>query len=112
MADKNDIQRLIDGLENQDEAALEKEFGGLYLDEDRSFGTGFADRVLARTHGEASEKGMDYFVPRLFRWVAVAGVAAAVILLTMTYINTNDLSIDALSGINEVSVEEVASLNF
>lgn len=112
MADNNDIERLIHGLENQDEAALEKEFAELYSDESRSFGAGFSDRVMARIGGNVSEKGMDYFLPRLFRWVAAAGVAAAVVLLTMTYVADDDLSMDALAGINQVSVEEVASLNF
>lgn len=112
MADNNDIDNLIRGLENQDEAALEKEFAQLYQDEDRSFGAGFGDRVMARIPNQSSEQGMDYFLPRLFRWVAAAGVAAAVVLLTMTYVAEDDLSMDALAGINQVSVEEVASLNF
>ena len=51
MAENNDIERLIRGLENQDEAALEKEFAELYGGETPGFAAGrwiFGRRRIAR----------------------------------------------------------------
>jgi hypothetical protein len=83
----------------------------LYADAPRSFSPGFADRIAEHVQGAGEEKGVDYFLPRVFKWFAVTGIAAAVALLLLIYLSQDSISIDALSGLSEVSLAEAESLD-
>ena len=111
MAGNDNIKRLLQGLESEDESRVENEFQELYADAPRSFGPGFADRISERIEEETGSPGVDYFLPRVFKWFAMAGVAAAVALLVMTYVNQDSISLDAISGISDVSIAEAESLD-
>ena len=111
MAKNKNIEDLLHRLGNENSEAAENAMQDLYTDAPRTFGEGFADRVMAGATGEVSEKGMDYFLPRLFKWVAATGVAAAIALLMMTYIAEDTISMDAMAGVGDVGVADVIALN-
>lgn len=111
----NYLEDLVARLGEGDETAAEAQLSSLFPEE--SFGAGFADRVMAaiddaeasspQEHGEQ----VDRMLPRMFRWVVVAGAAAASVMLAMTWLTQDSLSIDAIAGISDISIDNVYALN-
>ncbi|MEM7036961.1 MAG: hypothetical protein AAF570_08285, partial [Bacteroidota bacterium] len=83
----------------------------LFSEENAGFGEGFSDRVAQRLSAPADEDTMAYFLPRLFKWVAAAGTAAAIVLLMLTWTAEESLSMDAFAGISSISLDDVTALN-
>ncbi|MEM0996232.1 MAG: hypothetical protein AAGN35_04095 [Bacteroidota bacterium] len=110
MADNDNIKRLLAGMESGDDERTAREFRDLYADAAPEFAPGFVDGVMDRLESNR-EASVVEFLPRMFKWVAAAGVAAAVTLLVMTYLSQESISLDALAGINEISLAEVSSLD-
>ncbi len=75
-----------------------------------TFEAGFADRIMERIEDEREEATVLQVMPRMFKWIAVAGIAAAVVLLAMVFIEGDTLSIDAMSGLSEVSLADELTL--
>lgn len=74
------------------------------------FGADFAERVTAAAYAEPGP-GMGFYLPRMFRWVALAGAAAAITLLILTWYSSEGLDADAVAGISELSIEDVFAEN-
>jgi hypothetical protein len=53
------------------------------------------------------EQSLAYFMPRMFRWVALAGAAAVLILLILTWSRYKSIDADAIAGISELSIGDV-----
>ncbi|HHG85144.1 MAG TPA: hypothetical protein ENJ82_10405 [Bacteroidetes bacterium] len=111
MANNKDIQRLIENLENGDPTSAENTIKEINADAPHTFSPGFTDQLMDVLATETAEKGMEYFLPRLFRWVVLSGVAAAIALLIMTYVAEDTISLDAIAGLSELSVSDVIALN-
>jgi len=75
------------------------------------FGYMFAERVMKRVRSEdwVEEASPVFFesLSRVFRPVAVAGVAAALALMVYNIVENKDLSFSAALGVPEVTLEEV-----
>lgn len=80
------------------------------IDGPAGFGDGFADRVTAATL-EGEEAGMDVFLPRMFRWVAMLGAAAALALLVITWYSNRSIDSDAVAGISDLSIDDAFAAN-
>lgn len=80
-----------------------------------SFSEGFADRVIQKIDSGKSYNEDSYpeFVS-LFRWIALSGVAAIIILLFTVYLTEGSMDTDALFGVFNYSPDnpELASLNY
>lgn len=80
-----------------------------------SFEEGFADNLIQKIENDhkVSDDSYPVFIS-LFRWVALSGVAAIIILLITIYINTGTMDTDALYGLFNYSPNnpEFASLNY
>jgi|GEM_PF-541038 len=80
-----------------------------------SFEDGFADRVLREIETEkgVSEDSYPEFLS-LFRWIALSGVAAIIILLFTVYFTEGAMDVDALFGVFNYSADnpELAYLNY
>lgn len=77
---------------------------------EEGFEAGFAERVMGRIEDEKEEASVHQLMPRMFRWIAVAGVAAAVVLLAMVFLEGDGLSIDAMTGLSEVTLADELTL--
>ncbi len=130
------LDEILNALEQQEEKRLTDQLSSLAMDE--KFEAGFADRVMNELGGELRtadsdpnsdsvgsiielrtsdselaeglglSEGSTTF--KVFRWFAAAGVAAAVILLTTFLLDGDSLSIDAMSGLAEVTAADELTL--
>lgn len=76
----------------------------------KSFDPGFADRVTTRLNKEKSTLISHDFL-RVFKSVAITGVAAIIALLITIYITDGTLNIDTIFGLSEYAPDE-AYLSF
>jgi hypothetical protein len=96
------------------------------------FGPEFADRVTAAAFDSQEEaedaagrnpskgpgsmedpdgQGLTFYMPRMFRWVAITGAAAALVLLILAWSRYNVLDADAIAGLSELSIDDVFAEN-
>lgn len=101
------LNNLLNSLESQDEdqtvAQLQE------MQQEAGFSLGFADRVMGQID-DKEEANVFQHMPRMFRWVAIAGVAAAAVLLAMFVLDGDSISIDAMSGLAEMSLADELTL--
>lgn len=112
MKNEETLRDLIQALGDEGGSA---ELQALWPEEERQFAPGFEDRVMAALPGmeeEAAGKGdVISFLPTAFKWVAAAGVAAAITLLVLTWQETESLSWETLSGNAELRADDLITLN-
>ena len=80
-----------------------------------SFNDGFTDRVIDRINSEGSYiENTDTDFYSIFRWIAISGVAAIILLLFTVYLTDGTFSSDAIYGILNYSPDEplLASLDY
>jgi|AntAceMinimDraft_2_1070361.scaffolds.fasta_scaffold00472_16 hypothetical protein len=77
-----------------------------------AFSDGFAQRVMKNIESKKKNAEMEFY--NIFRWVALSGVAAIIILLFTVYITEGSFSADALIGLMEYTSDEplLTSVNF
>ena len=103
------LNEILNALEGQDEEQLAAQLGDLTAEE--GFSAGFSDRVMAQVNADMEEEAAVYtLVPRMFKWFAAAGVAAAIVLLGMVLLEGDSLSIDAMTGLSEVTIADEMTL--
>lgn len=69
-----------------------------------TFRSGFAQRVLRKIESEKNDTGRVFY--NIFRWVALSGVAAILLLLFTVYLTDGSFSADALFGLTEYTPDE------
>ena len=76
----------------------------VFSDKQHTFGTGFAENVMARIEmEEKAEQGNSFMYA--FNRVALPGLAAAVILLLFTVLGNGSLSFESIMGIESMQTE-------
>jgi hypothetical protein len=78
--------------------------------QESGFGPDFADRVTAAAFAPATEN-LGFYLPKMFRWVAFAGAAAALALLILTWYNAQSIDADAVAGISGLSIGDAFAEN-
>lgn len=80
---------------------------------DYQFKYGFTDRVMNRVTTSKNGKSIEFIftrdLNRIFRRVAITGVAAIILLLLSIYLTTGSVSLDSLSGAESYSEDNVIS---
>ncbi len=102
------LNNLLNSLESQDEDQMVAQLQE--MQQEAGFSPGFADRVMEQIDDEQEEANVFQHMPRMFRWVAIAGVAAAAVLLAMFVLDGDSISIDAMSGLAEMSLADELTL--
>lgn len=79
-----------------------------------SFKDGFSDRLMNKIEKEESSTDTLPVFISLFRWVALSGVAAIIILLFAVYLTDGTIDTDSLYGLLYYTPDnpELASLNY
>lgn len=80
-----------------------------------SFDEGFSERVIQKIEFEKNNSKDTYPVfISMFRWIALSGVAAIIILLITVYTTTGSMDTDAIFGVFNYYPDnpELASLNY
>lgn len=95
----------------EDSRASASESGLADFVERPRFAQGFADRVLERLENGALAQNFEHYLPRMFRWVAVGGVAAAIALVVLTWYQQDALTLDAFTGLADVAITDDLALN-
>ncbi len=79
------------------------------------YNEGFNDRVISKINSNSTTDNIsDNDFVSIFRWVALSGVAAIILLLFTVYFTDGMFSADALVGILDYSPDEplLATLNY
>lgn len=71
----------------------------------QGFDPEFADRATEAAFS-APSPGLADYLPRMFRWVAIVGAAAAIALLVLTWYQSQSLDADAMAGITDLSIDD------
>lgn len=103
------LEELMAQLDHQPATANEN--GLAEFVERPRFAQGFADRVLERLENGALAQNFEQYLPRMFRWVAVGGVAAAIALVVLTWYQQDALTVDAITGLADVAITDDLALN-
>ena len=98
------MQDLLSRLDADETEAAEQQLQELRASDPPQFATGFASRVMDRIEAATGAQNLDQILPRMFRWVAIGGIAASLVLLVLTYYQQDSLSIDAMAGIADLSI--------
>lgn len=88
---------------------------GLLSRHNPTYSDGFANRVMKGIYKEIVQKETaDIEFYNIYRWVALSGVAAIVLLLFSVYVTEGSFSADALYGLIHYTPDEplITSLNF
>ena len=101
------LNDLLNSLEKQDEDRAAAQLQDLTSD---GFESGFSDRVMDAIATDGEEATVFTLMPRMFRWFAVAGVAAAAVLLGMVLLEGDPLSIDAMTGLADITAADELTL--
>ena len=88
------------------------ELSNILLEYRPAFSDGFAKRVIKKIEREKETAEREFY--NIFRWVALSGVAAIILLLFTVYITEGSFSTDALFGLTEYTSDEplLTSVNF
>ncbi len=112
MSEENPYLRDLFNQEAESEESIDQAALDRILEEERpQFSAGFADRVMARLEQAPIVANIDDYLPRMFRWVAVGGMAAAIALLVITWYQQDSVSLDALTGIADLGLSDSFALN-
>lgn len=80
-----------------------------------AFADGFSNRVIESIDANELKQQTDHMeFLSIFRWVALTGIAAIIVLLFSVYISEGSFSADAIYGIIDYTSDEpiIASLNY
>ncbi|MFK5854561.1 MAG: hypothetical protein QM503_00430 [Bacteroidota bacterium] len=92
-----------------------KDLSTLLSNYDSTFSDGFTNRVMDRIEMDKNKESNNEFeFYSVFRWVALSGIAAIVVLLFSVYITQGSFSADAIYGLVYYTPDEpiIASLNY
>jgi hypothetical protein len=100
MEDNEILRNILRDLDNPEpkDIAMQELMG-----ESQGFDPEFADRVTEAAFS-APTPGLADYLPRMFRWVAIVGAAAAIALLVLTWYQSQSLDADAMAGITDLSI--------
>ena len=76
--------------------------------EPKRFAPGFAERTTAVVFGASVNARWEEMVPRMFRWVAAAGVAAVAVLMGWSWLEQDAVTLDAMAGLADLSLSDEA----
>lgn len=111
----NEAQQLQTALEENEELCAQQQqllqMRALLAGQQYHFASGFEDRVM-ETINQLQTKGgreVDFgtALSIAFRRIALSGVAAILVLLFVTYLNHHSLSLNAITGIENLNPEDV-----
>lgn len=98
------LKHLIDRLDATDQEGTQDQLREIRDVDPPRFAAGFASRVIDQLEAATGAQNLHQVLPKMFRWVAIGGVAAAIALLILTYYQQDSLSIDAMAGISDLSI--------
>ncbi|OWY17188.1 hypothetical protein C7N43_28940 [Sphingobacteriales bacterium UPWRP_1] len=111
----NEAQQLQTALEENEELCAQQQqllqMRALLAGQQYHFASGFEDRLM-ETINQLQTKGgreVDFgtALSIAFRRIALSGVAAILVLLFVTYLNHHSLSLNAITGIENLNPEDV-----
>lgn len=81
------------------------------MSDDLGFSEGFANRVTNNAFSQNVENELSDYLPKVFRWVAFLGTAAAIALLVLTWTEAERLSTDDITGVSALAITDPISDN-
>ena len=104
--DNTYLQRILDRLDADEMESAESTLQELRASDPPRFAEGFASRVIDHLEAATGAQNLDQILPRMFRWVAIGGIAATIVMLVLTYYQQDSISIDAMAGIADMSLAD------
>ncbi|OWY20657.1 hypothetical protein C7N43_00205 [Sphingobacteriales bacterium UPWRP_1] len=112
----HEAQQLQTALENNEALRIQQQqmlqMRALLAGQQYHFNPGFEDRVMdainqLQTEGNSRQVDFGTALTLTFRRIALSGVAAILVLLFITYLNYQSLSLNAITGIENLNPEDV-----